>query len=589
MTDGSQYEFAYYDTNVYGHVFALVDQFRLAGGSVHLDLGCGFGAIAERCRDAGLDYVGLDVHSPGLDSLRARGFETGPVDLQDVPSLPHRLREALGDRRLASISLIDVLEHVTTGWEVLDVLARFAAEQGGAPLVVAVPNVSHRDLGAKLLVGRWDYTETGLLDRTHVIHHTEALLTSMTEAAGWREAGAKDFRLDRSDQHFPADLPVLGDTTTVGAYLTRLADSANPLSGVNELVRVYVPGRPARAADAPAEPSATAAPFLSVVMRTQGRRAEPMRDALMCLVGQANQDFELIVLAHKVSLEQQLLVERLVAELPGDVRSRSRVVVVDEGGRARPLNVGVELASGRYIAFLDDDDLVLGHWVDEFAVLAQRHPGRVLRAVSVIQPITTVTWPGGVAGHRSLDGPQMRYSSTFDLADHFYESQSPLMSLAYPRSLFTELRMRFDESLDVMEDWDFLLRAAMICGVAQSTQITSIYRRWESGEASHTLHSYEQWQETQRIIIERLDREPQLLPPGTIRRLLGAGHTKQRPNSAPLPIDGGGAADLAAARREIEELRTSTSWRATAGLRMAGRMARRARSLAARATRASRR
>ncbi|MEI2826939.1 MAG: hypothetical protein V9F04_11425 [Dermatophilaceae bacterium] len=514
---GEQYDFGYSDNNVYGRAVTLITDLRLASGEVHLDLGCGFGAIAEQIAGLGLGYVGADIQGPGTASLRARGFEAVSIDLHEVDRIRAAIDEALAGRSLASISILDTLEHLTTGRQVLEVLQDLAQEHGGAPLIVSVPNVSHRDVGAKLLVGRWDYTETGLLDRTHLVHHTNAFLTEMVEQAGWRQIGAADFTMRRSDQFFPADLPVLGKTTVVGSYLSNLADATNPFATTQQFVRAYQPGRAPKAAN----PDDGPRPFLTVLMRTQGTRAEQMRDALSCLVGQVNQNFELIVLPHKVTVEQQISVEQVILELPPNVRSRTRMVLVDDGGRSRPLNAGVALARGRYVAVLDDDDLVLGNWVDTFAVLAHRGGGRVLRSICVTQGITAVPWAGGQpAGHRTLTAAERRYSPEFDLVEHLIENQSPLMSLAFPTTLFADFGMRFDESLDVMEDWDMLLRSALLCGVESAPTITAVYRLWTQGDSSYSLHEPAHWLRTQRHILERLDSQSHLWPPGTMSRLI---------------------------------------------------------------------
>jgi len=43
------YHFNYYENNVYGHVVELIRQYGAADG-IHLDIGCGYGAIAEPLR-----------------------------------------------------------------------------------------------------------------------------------------------------------------------------------------------------------------------------------------------------------------------------------------------------------------------------------------------------------------------------------------------------------------------------------------------------------------------------------------------------------------------------------------------------------
>lgn len=579
---GDQYAFGYGPNTVYSQVVSLVaDHHSQVEGGIHLDLGCGFGAIAEPIRELGLIYVGVDLGTAGPASLSGRGFEAHSVDLDSVETLKSALTDLVAGRTIASMSIIDTLEHVTRGPEVLEVLRAVSAESGNGCLVVSVPNVSHRDLATKLLLGRWDYTETGLLDRTHVVHHTDQLLTDWTQAAGWREVGARDFSMHQSDQHFPADSVALSDSTLLGSYLRALTDKTHTYADTNQLVRAYLPG--AARGQAWRDRTPEQQPFLSVIMRTQGRRPETMQDALACLLGQTNQSFELIVLPHRVSYDVQVSVERMIDDFPEDLRRRSRVVPVDNGGRSRPLNVGLEHARGQYIAILDDDDLVLGHWVEAFAALAERGPGRVLRCVAVEQDIAEAALgaAGSWEGHRTVSAVRHRFSSEFDLYDHFTENHSPPVSLAFPRSVFRDLGVRFDESLNVLEDWDVLLRTALLCGVVSSPAITSVYRRWAVGEASHTLHHRDEWKGAENAIVQRLDTATNLFPPGTIGRIRQQRAAPAADNSAVhhwVKKLEGDVEELRLAlltsEREVEALRTSRSWRLTGAFRSSGRVLR---------------
>ena len=56
--------------------------------------------------------------------------------------------------------------------------------------------------------------------------------------------------------------------------------------------------------------------FLSVVMRTQGKRPEALKEVLLNLVGQTNQNFEVVILAHKIEKEKELNVKSILNELP---------------------------------------------------------------------------------------------------------------------------------------------------------------------------------------------------------------------------------------------------------------------------------
>jgi SAM-dependent methyltransferase len=512
----STYHFSYTSDGVYAHVVALVSEFAGSSG-VLLDLGCGYGAIAEPIRDLGLTYVGADSDPDGLADLRGRGFEAHPIDLANADQLAARAREILGDRQLAAITMIDVLEHITNDVEVLKAL-RSLTDGRAVPLVVAVPNVGHRDLGFKLLTGRWQYTETGLLDHTHVIHHTQALLEAMATSTGWRSTRAHDYELENSDQHFPEGSVVLSPNTTLNQFLRRIRNGGDQNASINELVRAFLPAQE-KAIAVLAERETQQRPFLTVIMRTQGRRPAALRDALLCLAGQSCMDFEVLLIAHRVDVQHQITVERIVEELPRELRDRVRLHRVDHGNRATPLNVATGLARGLYVSILDDDDLVFAHWVETFKDLSGSGLGRVLRAVAVEQDIEERVWEDGSPGYLTVSGFRRPYPAEYDLFAHLTQNFSPLMSLSFPSALFHELGFRFDEELDTCEDWDLELRSVLTCGIATSPEITAIYRRWKVGHASNTVHAQEVWQDNYQRIVSRLNEQPHVFPPGTVKRI----------------------------------------------------------------------
>lgn len=571
------YKFAYGDSTVYGNICRLVREFSRPG-AVHLDIGCGYGTIAEPLRDAGLTYVGFDLDKDSIEDLRVRGFEAHLIDLEDLDAARRVLLDELGDRTLGSISFLDTLEHLTDGAEVLGLLREIALTGAAVPLVVSVPNVAHRDVAIKLLTNRWEYTETGLLDQTHIRFYTADSLEQTMQRTGWTQVGEEDFRLDRSDQYFPTGSIALSSKTVLGDFLNELRDRAGYGATVNQFVRSYLPRTP-KPLPAVSDRSDTADFSLSVLVRTQGRRPHTLRDALLCLLAQTNQDFEVIVLAHRVSDEEQLVVESAVEELPESLRSRTRVVVVPEGRRARPLNCGIDQARGRYIAVLDDDDTVFANWVETFVELAAARPGRLLRAVAVSQAIVGQKWSDGQPGFRTLGPTVEEFAKSFDLIDHLVMNRSPFMIWAFPTDLFRHLGVRFNEHLDVCEDWDVLLRAVMLCGVAESSNVTALYRRWQDSDGSRLVHPPDAWARAAGGIMARIEEKPTLLPPGQLSRvrdlkishdLLAEGNAELQRTVADL--QGANAQiqlQLAATQAYVDELKVSTSWRVTAPLRAA--------------------
>jgi 2-polyprenyl-3-methyl-5-hydroxy-6-metoxy-1,4-benzoquinol methylase/GT2 family glycosyltransferase len=560
MTTDERYDFAYDQSGVYGRAVRLIRQY--AGTGVHLDLGCGHGAIAEQVREHGLTYLGMDLASGGLQSLSARGFETAVIDLQDVEAALGAVDRALAGRRLASISLLDTIEHITTAPALLAALVDRAVASE-ASLIVSVPNVAHQDVAVKLLLGRFDYTTTGLLDDTHVVMYTARHLEALMASAGWHEIAAADLPLVESDQHFPSDHVALARASVLHRFLVGVRASADPHGQTNQFVRAYRAG--GRVPTSTVEPDDdTPRPFLTVVLRTQGRRRQTLRDALLCLMAQTVADFDVVIVGHRVRPDDRGALTAALDELPESLRQRTRLVLEDDGSRARPLNVGMRHARGRYVAFLDDDDLVFGHWVEAFAEAASAAPGQVVRSVCVEQDIDPLD-PTDQGRGAQTAGPLVAcYPREFDLIAHMSRNHTPFMSYAFPSSLFRDLGLQFDESLDICEDWDFELRAALTVGVASWPEVTAIYRRWSSGPASDRQHDEEQWRRTEGAILAKIDQDAHLFPPGTIAALREATDTG-------MGQVGREFAALKARNDELEEhalrMERSRSWRLTAPLR----------------------
>jgi 2-polyprenyl-3-methyl-5-hydroxy-6-metoxy-1,4-benzoquinol methylase len=76
----------------------------------------------------------------------------------------------------------DVLEHLVDPLRTVVGLNRWLAP--GGRVVVSVPNVAHLLIRLSLLVGRFDYFDRGILDRTHLRFFTDRSLRRLLGAAG---------------------------------------------------------------------------------------------------------------------------------------------------------------------------------------------------------------------------------------------------------------------------------------------------------------------------------------------------------------------------------------------------------------------
>ena len=137
-----------------------------------LDIGCGTGAVTIVAnRSKGIDVWGIepDPERAALAGTRGINVTCGTLDHAFVQ------RHAPFD----VVMLADVLEHVAAPAEFLG-LAASALRPGGLVLL-SVPNVAHWTMRLHLLGGRFDYTETGIRDATHLRWFTETTIRALVQ------------------------------------------------------------------------------------------------------------------------------------------------------------------------------------------------------------------------------------------------------------------------------------------------------------------------------------------------------------------------------------------------------------------------
>lgn len=122
-----------------------------------LDAGCGFATTSERIQQIGNDVTGIEESAVACEVASKRIGRVVQADL---------LHADLGDAQFDVIIFADVLEHVAWPVGVLRDYLRWLAPNGS--VIVSLPNVGLWSARFARLLGRWEYEETGVLDRTHL-------------------------------------------------------------------------------------------------------------------------------------------------------------------------------------------------------------------------------------------------------------------------------------------------------------------------------------------------------------------------------------------------------------------------------------
>ncbi len=184
------------------HALAILD---VPPGSLVLDIGSADGAVARRLVERDCRVVGIEVDP---DAARAAERYCERVVIGDIEQLD--LAAAVDGREFDVVLLLDLLEHLRDPLPVL----RAAAERlgPGGRAILSVPNVAHAALRLQLLAGSFEYTETGLLDRTHLHLFDRAALERLVAQAGLTvvdrmrtSAGLTETEIPIDPDAFPAE------------------------------------------------------------------------------------------------------------------------------------------------------------------------------------------------------------------------------------------------------------------------------------------------------------------------------------------------------------------------------------------------
>ncbi len=141
-----------------------------------------------------------------------------------------------------------------------------------------------------------------------------------------------------------------------------------------------------------------------------------------------------------------------------------------QSGAAAARNVGIGVADGAYIAFLDDDDLFMpGHLAAGCEPLGRDDADFVyLGAIVADRRVSCLPFD-----HADLPVKAYPYDHRFLLVANFLHTGSVIVRN------FRDTPVRFDESLEVCEDWDLWLALTTALGYRVSfvDKITSVYHQ----------------------------------------------------------------------------------------------------------------
>jgi glycosyltransferase involved in cell wall biosynthesis len=196
---------------------------------------------------------------------------------------------------------------------------------------------------------------------------------------------------------------------------------------------------------------------LSTIIRFHKRDRLPLlEEAIFSLAIQSWHDHETVIVIQNGSGEIKSQIIEIINRQPWRDAPRYQILMIEvpEGvdGRSTLLNKGMEQAAGRFLAFLDDDDLIYHHGYT--TLIRQLEEGGCAIALGGCRMAKAQY----VSNHwyiRTKETPFAWGRTRYDLLrDNFV----PIHSYVIDRSRVDPADLYFDDELPPLEDYEFLLR-----------------------------------------------------------------------------------------------------------------------------------
>lgn len=151
---------------------------HIENGAKVLDLGAGAGLLADvflfKNKLVHMDAVELNPYACSLAKKKYRKIYC--LDIKEYI-------DELSIEQYDYIVLADVIEHLADPQQFLKIIRQVMG--GGTRLIISVPNIAFGSVALSLLDGRFDYTESGLLEKTHIRFFTFSTLARLFQSTGF--------------------------------------------------------------------------------------------------------------------------------------------------------------------------------------------------------------------------------------------------------------------------------------------------------------------------------------------------------------------------------------------------------------------
>ncbi len=177
-----------------------------------LDIGCACGGTLLKIKH---QYKNVELYGIELNENAAEiASQFATVISENIETSELRYPEVFFDY----IIFADVLEHLNDPWKILQKLSKYLKLDG--KILASIPNVMHYTVLKDLINGKWNYEDSGILDKTHLRFFTMSTANQMFLDAGYINIKVNILpKADEEDHKFVEELCRLSDSEQITQFL----------------------------------------------------------------------------------------------------------------------------------------------------------------------------------------------------------------------------------------------------------------------------------------------------------------------------------------------------------------------------------
>jgi O-antigen biosynthesis protein len=143
-----------------------------------VDFGCATGYLSKLLQQRGCTVTGVEIN---VDAGKIAEKYCEQVLIADLDFVS--IEEILTDRKFDVAIFGDVLEHLRNPYKILKETKQILKKDGY--IVASIPNIAHAAIRLSLLQGKFEYTDLGILDNTHLKFFTRKTVKELFEKTGY--------------------------------------------------------------------------------------------------------------------------------------------------------------------------------------------------------------------------------------------------------------------------------------------------------------------------------------------------------------------------------------------------------------------